>query len=90
MTRAILLDDYGSPDVLRLGEVEVDSPGPGHIRVTVRYAGVGPTDLAIRAGRLRAVFPAGPGAVLGFEAAGVVEGVADALDTVMTRLAAVS
>jgi NADPH:quinone reductase-like Zn-dependent oxidoreductase len=75
MTRAILLDDYGSPDVLRLGEVEVGSPGPGQIRVTVRYAGVGPTDLAIRAGHLRAVFPAGPGAVLGFEAAGVVESV---------------
>ncbi len=73
MTRAILLDRYGSPEVLRLGEAEVGAPGPGQIRVAVRYAGVGPTDLAIRAGHLSAVFPAGPGSVLGFEAAGVVE-----------------
>lgn len=73
MTRAILLDRDGPPEVLRLGEAEVGAPGPGQIRVAVRYAGVGPTDLAIRAGHLSAVFPAGPGSVLGFEAAGVVE-----------------
>ncbi|GAA2532369.1 hypothetical protein Ahu01nite_097060 [Winogradskya humida] len=41
----------------------------------VRYAGVGPTDLAIRAGHLDAVFPAPSGTVLGFEAAGVVDAV---------------
>ena len=73
MTRAVLLADYGPPDGLQLGEAEIAKPGPGQIRVAVRYAGVGPTDLAIRAGHLSAVFPAGPGAVLGFEAAGVVE-----------------
>src|ERR1700753_641134 len=73
MTKAILLERYGPPDVLKLGETAVGEPGAGQIRVAVRYAGVGPTDLAIRAGHLAAVFPAGPGAVLGFEAAGVVE-----------------
>jgi NADPH:quinone reductase-like Zn-dependent oxidoreductase len=74
--KAILLDGYGPPDVLRLGETQVGEPGPGQIRVAVRYAGVGPTDLAIRAGHLDAVFPAPPGTVLGFEAAGVVESAA--------------
>ena len=81
MTRAILLGGYGGPDVLRLGETEVGEPGAGQIRVTVLFAGVGPTDLAIRAGHLDAVFPVPPGTVLGFEAAGVVDrvgpGVAD-------------
>ena len=81
MTKAILLGGYGGPDVLRLGGTEVGVPGPGQIRLAVRYAGVGPTDLAIRAGHLDAVFPAPPGTVLGFEAAGVVDqigaGVAD-------------
>src|SRR5689334_10966875 len=77
MTLAVVLDGYGGPDVLRLGEAEVAPPGAGQVRVSVRYAGVGPTDLAIRAGHLRAVFPAGPGSVLGFEAAGVVESVGD-------------
>lgn len=73
MTKAILLGGYGGPDVLRPGETVVGEPGPGQIRLTVRYAGVGPTDLAIRAGHLDAVFPAPPGTVLGFEAAGVVD-----------------
>lgn len=72
MTRAILLHGYGPPDVLRLGETEVAAPGAGQVRVAVRFAGVGPTDLAIRSGRLAARFP---GDVLGFEAAGVVESV---------------
>ncbi|MEV4350109.1 hypothetical protein AB0J83_37095 [Actinoplanes sp. NPDC049596] len=61
MTRAIVMDDYGSPDVLRLVETEAPPPGAGQIRVEVRYAGVGPTDLAIRAGHLDGVFRAGPG-----------------------------
>lgn len=82
MTKAILLGGYGGPDVLRLGETEVGEPGPGQIRLTVRYAGVGPTDLAIRAGHLDAVFPAPPGTVLGFEAAGVVDRVGPGVDDV--------
>ncbi|XVU23850.1 NADP-dependent oxidoreductase [Actinoplanes sp. CA-054009] len=75
MTRAVVMDDYGPPDVLRLAETDVPAPAAGQIRVTVRYAAVGPTDLAIRAGHLKGVFPGGPGTVLGFEAAGVVESV---------------
>lgn len=72
MTKAVVLDGYGPPSVLRLGEVPPAEPGPGQIGVAVRYAGVGPTDLAVRAGHLSAVFP---GKVLGFEAAGVVSAV---------------
>ncbi|BCY08387.1 NADP-dependent oxidoreductase [Actinoplanes sp. L3-i22] len=79
MTRAILLDGYGPPDVLRLGEIEVGAPDAGQIRVAVRAAGVGPTDLAIRSGKLGARFP---GSVLGFEAAGVVESVGLGVDDV--------
>ncbi|MFG1988427.1 NADP-dependent oxidoreductase [Actinoplanes sp. NPDC048988] len=82
MTRALVMDDFGPPDVLRLAETDVPAPGDGQIRVTVRYAGVGPTDLAIRAGHLKGVFPGGPGTVLGFEAAGVVESVGDGVSDV--------
>ena len=82
MTSAVVLDGYGPPEVLRLADIEVAAPGPGQIRVTTRLAGVGPTDLAIRAGHLASVFPAGAGAVLGFEAAGVVESVGAGVDDV--------
>ena len=77
MSRAVLLTEFGAPEVLQMGDVTVAAPAPTQIRVAVRFAGVGPTDLAIRSGRLRGVFPAFPGSVIGFEAAGVV----DAVDT---------
>jgi len=43
------------------------------VRIRVKGAGVSPTDPKIRHGDLRAVFPLPGGAVLGFEAAGVVD-----------------
>jgi NADPH:quinone reductase-like Zn-dependent oxidoreductase len=79
MPRAVLLTGYGPPEVLRPGEIEMGDPGPAQIRVAVRFAGVGPTDLAIRAGHLKDAFPVAPGAVLGFEAAGVVDAVGAAV-----------
>ena len=81
MARAVIATGYGPSTVLQPGDVEVGDPGPAQIRVAVRFAGVGPTDLAIRAGYLREVYPLRPGAVLGFEAAGTVEAVgADVAD----------
>jgi NADPH:quinone reductase-like Zn-dependent oxidoreductase len=82
MTKAVKLSDYGDPEVLIPGEVEVGSPGPGQIRVNVEFAGVGPTDLAIRSGRLKGAFGAHPGSVLGFEAAGLVDAVGPAVEGV--------
>src|SRR3954449_10656733 len=73
--RAAVMSGYGGPDVLGLSEVEVPEPGRGQIRVAVRFAGVGPTDLAIRAGHLHHVFKLADPAILGFEAAGVVDAV---------------
>jgi NADPH:quinone reductase-like Zn-dependent oxidoreductase len=81
MSHAVVLTAFGPPSVLRPGEVEVAAPGPGRIRVAVRFAGVGPTDLPIRAGLLKA-FPIEPGGVLGFEAAGVVDAVGEGVDDV--------
>src|ERR1700761_7007785 len=73
MVQAVVLSDYGPPEVLVPGEVEVSAPGTGQVRVNVEFAGVGPTDLAIRAGHLKGAFGAHPGGVLGFEAAGTVD-----------------
>jgi NADPH:quinone reductase-like Zn-dependent oxidoreductase len=75
MSRAVVLQGFGPPSVLQVRDVEPAPPGPAQIRVAVRFAGVGPTDLEVRAGHLQQAFPAGPGAVLGFEAAGVVDAV---------------
>jgi NADPH:quinone reductase-like Zn-dependent oxidoreductase len=48
-------------------------PDPGQIRIRVKAAGVSPADPKIRHGDLAAVFPLPPDAILGFEAAGVVD-----------------
>jgi NADPH:quinone reductase-like Zn-dependent oxidoreductase len=82
MSKAVLLTDFGPPAVLKLGDIQIGDPGPAQIRLAVRFAGVGPTDLEIRSGRLRDAFPASAGAVLGFEAAGVVDAVGSAVTDV--------
>jgi NADPH:quinone reductase-like Zn-dependent oxidoreductase len=83
MSKAMVLTEYGPASVLQWQDVEKPEPGPGEIRIRVRAAGVGPTDVAIRAGHLQHAFPLEPGAVLGFEAAGVV----DALGASVTGVA---
>jgi NADPH:quinone reductase-like Zn-dependent oxidoreductase len=73
MPKAVVLTQFGPPDVLAWREVPMPEPGPGEVRIRVKVAGVNPTDLKIRRGDLEAVFPLPPDAVLGFEAAGVVD-----------------
>ncbi|SEM18768.1 alcohol dehydrogenase catalytic domain-containing protein [Streptacidiphilus jiangxiensis] len=73
MPYAAVLTGYGSPGTLVWSEVTLPAPGPGQIRMRVHAAGVGPTDLKIRRGDLRGVFPLPDPAVLGFEAAGTVD-----------------
>ena len=74
MPNAIVMTGYGPPEVLRWAGVPLPEPGQGQVRVKVRAAGISPTDLALRAGYLKAV-PLPPEAVLGFEAAGTVNAV---------------
>ncbi|MEU2774065.1 NADP-dependent oxidoreductase [Streptomyces sp. NPDC007162] len=74
MPSAVVMSEAGSPDVLRWAEVPLPEPSGGQIRIKVEAAGVGPTDLAIRSGRLKA-FPLPSPAVLGFEVAGTVDAV---------------
>ena len=73
MPWAVVLTEYGPPDVLVWQEVDMPQPGPGQIRIRVKAAGVSPTDPKIRRGDLNGVFRLPPNPVLGFEAAGVVD-----------------
>jgi len=79
---ASVLIGYGPPEMLRWQEVRPLEPAAGQIRMRVRAAGVGPTDLAIRRGNLKEVFALAPDAVLGFEAAGLVDALGDGVDGV--------
>src|ERR1700758_5505957 len=75
MPNAIVMTGYGPPEMLKWAGVPLTEPGEGQIRIKVKAAGIGPTDLALRAGYLKAAIPLPPNTVLGFEAAGTVDAV---------------
>jgi NADPH:quinone reductase-like Zn-dependent oxidoreductase len=74
MPNAVVMTGYGPPEVLTWAGVPLPEPVAGQIRIKVKAAGISPTDLALRAGYLKAI-PLPAGAVLGFEAAGTVDAV---------------
>ena len=71
--RAVMLTKKGGPEVLQIVELPVEPPGPGQLRVRVRAAGVGSTDLIMLAGKYRYA-PKMP-FVPGYEIAGEVEAI---------------
>jgi NADPH:quinone reductase-like Zn-dependent oxidoreductase len=75
MPNAVVMTGYGPPEVLKWAGIPLREPGEGQIRIKVKAAGISPTDLALRAGYVKEVFPLPPNAVLGFEAAGTVDAV---------------
>lgn len=67
--RAVILEKYGGPEVLKVADLPVDEPGPGEVLINVRAAGVGFSDLLFRMGlRKLEQLPA----VLGYEVAGTI------------------
>jgi NADPH:quinone reductase-like Zn-dependent oxidoreductase len=68
--RAIVVNQFGGPDVLQAGQAERPVPGPGELLVRVQAAGVGPWDAAVRRGELGSSLPCIPGG----EFAGIVTG----------------
>src|SRR3984893_14809866 len=85
MSKAVVLTKYGPPDVLVWKDVAMPDPGPRQVRIRVKCAGVSPTDLKIRRGDVQAVFRLPADAVLGFEAAGVVDAVGSSVEGVKNR-----
>lgn len=71
MTRAVLVTRTGGPDVLELGSVDLPAPGPGQARIRHTVIGVNMIDAYHRSGLYKLELPA----VLGTEAAGIVEDV---------------
>lgn len=71
--RAMVIDRFGGPEVLRLAELPRPEPGPGEILVKVACAGVNPADWKCREGWLAAFFQYRFPFVPGFDLAGRVE-----------------
>ena len=73
MTKAIQINEFGGPDVLRYVDVEVGAPGPGEVRVRHQACGVNFIDVYQRSG----VYPLAMPLNLGMEGAGIVEAVGE-------------
>ena len=80
--KALVFAEYGSPDVLRVADVDEPHAGPGQVRIKVRAASVNPFDWKMRAGYLKEMVPLQLPAVTGVDAAGVVDQVGEGVDGV--------
>lgn len=71
--RAVVYEEFGGPEVLRVVDVAEPHAGPGQVRVRVQVAGVNPVDFKARRGWTQGfmdvAFPATPG----MEVGGVVD-----------------
>lgn len=71
--RAIAFDEFGGPEVLKVIERPIPSPGPGEVVVRVAASTVNPTDLMMRSGAQAALMTElQPPYIAGMEFSGVV------------------
>jgi NADPH:quinone reductase-like Zn-dependent oxidoreductase len=70
--RAVLLREFGPPDVLQVEEVPEPEPIPTEVKVRVHAAGVNPVDFKTRAGKGMAGVMGEPPLVLGWDVSGTV------------------
>ena len=77
--KAVVLTGTGGPDVLQAQELTDPPVGPGEVRIAVRAAGINFADTMARIG----LYPDAPKppCVLGYEIAGEVESVGEAVDS---------
>ncbi|MDE2410873.1 MAG: NADP-dependent oxidoreductase [Sphingomonadales bacterium] len=75
--KAVVLDRFGGPEVLRIAQIDRPSLAPGQVVIEVAYASVNPADWKAREGWLARYFQYEFPFVLGFDAAGIVAEVGD-------------
>lgn len=78
--RAIQIQEFGGPEVLRVQEVSIPVPGPGELLVRVHAAAVNPVDTSIRAGRAGGLSGASLPYVPGFDVSGTVTAIGSGVD----------
>jgi NADPH:quinone reductase-like Zn-dependent oxidoreductase len=70
--KAIVVHEYGGPEVLKFEEYPDPVPGPGEVLVRVAAAGVNPLDLKRRAGLTKDYYPIHFPGLIGVDMAGTV------------------
>jgi NADPH:quinone reductase-like Zn-dependent oxidoreductase len=78
--KALVIPQYGPPDVLRVEERPDPKPGPGEVRIRVRAAGMNFSDLLARVGLYQDAPK--PPCTIGYEVAGEVDEVGEGVSSV--------
>lgn len=73
--KAMILNEYGGPEQLRLAEVPDPKYGPSEVRIRVKAAGVNPVDWKLATGGLDPLMNVDFPLISGWDVAGVVEAV---------------
>ena len=71
--KAILVSQYGGPEVMKFGDCPDPSPGKGEVLVRVAATSVNPFDMKQRSGEAKAYAPINFPGVLGVDVAGTVD-----------------
>ncbi len=74
LMKRICVREFGEPEVLKLEEASVPSPGPGEVVIRVKAAGINPYDTYMRSGAYGARNPSLP-FTPGSDASGIVESI---------------
>ena len=75
--RAVVIDAFGGPEVLREAELPTPVPGPDEVLIKLAATSVNPVDWKIREGMLAALFPHHFPLILGWDAAGTIAAVGE-------------
>ena len=70
--KAVVMNEYGGPEVLSFGDYPDPSPGSGEVLVRVAAASVNPIDLLQRSGGTKSFFPVEFPGVIGWDVSGTV------------------
>lgn len=76
--KAVLLDGFGPPEKMRIGEAPMPEPAPGQVRVRVMASSVNRPDIIQREGNYPP--PKGDSQILGLDIAGVVDALGPGVD----------
>lgn len=78
--RAVVYDQFGGPEVMRIADIDVPEPQKGEVQIKSAYASVNPVDWKIREGwlkkRIKTEFPA----ILGWDVSGTVSAVGEGVE----------
>ncbi|CUI16346.1 putative Zn-dependent oxidoreductase [Candidatus Protochlamydia naegleriophila] len=73
--KAIVLEEFGGADRLKLAQLPTPSPGPSEVQIQIAYAAVNPVDWKIREGRLKNRVPHEFPLIPGWDATGTISAV---------------